>query len=69
MFSRNSNDKNSVIQKKDAYNDVTYKYLQKIDNQRKKLIILRKDYTENYKTLKEECTNENNGLTMIDTLL
>ena len=65
MFSRNSNDKNSVIQKKDAYNDVTYKYLQKIDNQRKKLIILCKDYTENYKTLKGECTNENNDLTMI----
>ena len=44
----------SVVQKKDAYNDVTSKYPHKIDNQKKKLMILYKCGIENYMVFKEK---------------
>ena len=59
------NKQNSAAQKKDTYNDVTYKYLWIIDGKRNKLIILRKDGIEKYKAFKEDCTNENKILTLI----
>ena len=34
---------NSVVQKKDEYNDAIKKYLQKIDDQRRKLFILHEE--------------------------
>ena len=37
-----NNNKNSSVQKKDTYNDLISKYLQKIDDQRNKLMVLRK---------------------------
>ena len=57
----------SVIQKHYTYNYIKYKYLQKIDEQRKQLKIPRKDSIENYKSFNKAYTNENNGLTVVDT--
>ena len=57
----------SVIQKHYAYNYIRYKYLQKVYEQRKKLNIPRKDSIENYKSFNKSYTNENNGLTVVDT--
>ena len=58
---------NSVVKKKDAYNDFVNKYLQKINDQRRKLLILHEEGIENYKAFKKLYINENNGLTLIDT--
>ena len=55
------------MQKKDAYDEITYKYIQKIEYQRKKLKILHKYSIENYKSFKRAYKNKNNGLTVIDT--
>ena len=55
------------MHKKDAYNDITYNYLYKIDEQRKKLKILRKGSIEHYKVFNKAYMNENNGLTIIKT--
>ena len=41
-----------VAQKKDAYFDIKYMYLQKIEYQRNKLKIRQKDGIENYKAFK-----------------
>ena len=49
--------KNSVIHKKGAYNDAINKYLLKIDDQRRKLFILREEVIKNYKYLKKSYTN------------
>ena len=43
---------NSVGQKKCAYNDARYNYLQKINYQRKKSMVLRKDSIEKLKGIK-----------------
>ena len=70
MFSRKINNKqNSIVQKKNEYNDIINKYLHKIDYQRQKLLVLRKDDIEYYKTFKKSYINENNSFTVIDTLL
>ena len=63
------NKQKSVVQKKDAYYDAINKYLQKIDEQRRKLLILHEEAIENYKAFKKSHTNENNGLTVIDISL
>ena len=55
------------MQKKYVYNDITYKYLQKVEYQRNKLKILRKGGIKNYKAFKNSYTNENNGIIVIDT--
>ena len=55
------------MQKKDLYNDNINKYIQKIDGQRRKILILREEAIENYKAFKKLYINENNGLTLIDT--
>ena len=68
MFSRKINNKqNSIVQKKNEYNDIINKYLHKIDYQRQKLLVLRKDDIEYYKTFKKSYINENNDLTVIET--
>ena len=59
--------KNSVVNKQDAYNDVINKDLQKIDEQRRKLLILCEEGIENNKAFKRSFTNENNGLSVINT--
>ena len=66
---KSSISKNQLWQKKDAYYDAINKYLQKIDEQRRKLLILHEEAIENYKAFKRSHTNENNGLTVIDTSL
>ena len=53
------------MKKKDTCNNFIKKYLQKIDDQRSKLLILHKEGIENYKTFKKSYTNKNNGLAMI----
>ena len=45
-------------QKKDGNNDVIKKYLQKLDDQRGRLLILCEKDIENYKTLKKSYANE-----------
>ena len=42
-----NNKQYSVAKKKDKYDDVIDKYLQKIDDQKRKLLILREEYIEN----------------------
>ena len=51
------NKKNSVVHKKDSYNDAINNYLLKIDDQRRKLFILREEVIKNYKYLKKSYTN------------
>ena len=55
------------MHKKGEYNDAINKYLQKMDDHRRRLLILREESIENYKAFKKSYTNENNGLTIIDT--
>ena len=45
------------MKKKDAYNDITNKYLQKIDDQIWKLFILHKEGIENYKSFNKSYKN------------
>ena len=47
-----NNTQNLVIQKKEKYNDVINKYLQKIDDQKRKLLIPSEEHIEGYKALK-----------------
>ena len=63
-----NNKQNSIVQKKNKYNDIIKKYLHKIDDQIWKLLILRKEAIENYKAFKKSYINENNDLTVIETL-
>ena len=51
------------MQKKDAYDGVINKYLQNIDDERRKLFIRHEEAIENYKTFKKSYTNKNIGLT------
>ena len=51
---KNNNNQNPSVQKKYAYDDITNKYLQQIDDQRKKLKILHKYDIKNYKTFRKE---------------
>ena len=55
------------MQTKDAYSDVINNYIQKIDDQRRKLLILNEEDIENNKKFKKSYTNKNNGITVIDT--
>ena len=55
------------MQIKDAYNYITYKFMQKIEYQRNKLKIPRIYGIENYKEIQKVYKNENNGHTIIDT--
>ena len=64
-----NNKKNSVVQKKEEYNDVINKYLQKSNNQIRKLLILSEEDIDSYKAFKKSYRNENNGLTLIGTSL
>ena len=61
-----NNKKNSVVQKKDTSNHVINKNIRKIDDQRRKLLILREKGIENYKAFKKSYTSKNNGLTVIE---
>ena len=47
-----SNNQNSIVQKKDKYNHVIIKYLQKIYYQTQKLLILHEEAIENNKAFK-----------------
>ena len=58
---------NSIVQKKDEYNYVINKYIQKIYYQRRTLLIIGEEAIENYEAFKKSYKNENNGLTLIDT--
>ena len=60
---KRNNKKNSAVEKKDAYNVVISMYLQKIEDQQKKLIILRKHSVDRCTAIKKEFTNKNNQLT------
>ena len=62
-----NNKQNLVIQKKDKYNDVINKYLQKINDQKRKSLILRDESFENYKAFKKSYTNAKNCVTVIET--
>ena len=62
-----SNKQNSIVKKKDEYNDIKNKYLKKIDDHRKKLLILLEEAIKNYRAFKKSYTNENNALTVLDT--
>ena len=44
------------MQKNDGYNDVINRYLQKIDDRKRKLVILREEAIEYYKALKKSYT-------------
>ena len=48
---------NKTNNKKDEYYDVINKYLQKINDQRKKLLILHKEAIQNYKQFKKSYKN------------
>ena len=61
---KDNNKQNSVAQKKDAFNDITSPYLLKIENRKRKLMILRKDSIDKYMVFKDGCMNENNSLTV-----
>ena len=54
---KNTNNKNPVTQKKYAHDDIPNKYLQKINDQKRKLKIIRKDGIENYKAFKKSYMN------------
>ena len=60
--------KNLEVLKKDAYNDITYKYL-KVDEHIKNSMILCKGSIEDYNSCKNKCKNEKHGLTEIGTPL
>ena len=58
VFLRKINNKqNSILQKGDKYNEFINKYLQKIDYQRKKLLILHEEAIEDYKAFKKSHTD------------
>ena len=61
-----NNKQNSFVQNKYGYYDVINNYIQNIDDQRRKLLILSEESIENNKALNESYTNKNNGLTVID---
>ena len=63
---KNSNKKNSAVQKNGAYIEITYKYLHKIDYQRNKSKMPHEGGIENYKLLKKSYIYENNILALID---
>ena len=48
-----NNKQKSVVWKTEEYNDVIKKYLQKINDQRRKLLILHEEALENYKAFKK----------------
>ena len=50
------NKQKSFVQKKYEYNDVIKKYLQKIDDQRRKLLIVREEGIEKYKAYNNSYT-------------
>ena len=52
----------SIVQKKDEYNDIINKYLQKIADQRHKLLILREKGIGNYKVIKKLYINVETSL-------
>ena len=41
-----NNNQNSIVQKRDAYDEIINKYLQKIDDQRSKLLVLGEEAIE-----------------------
>ena len=64
---KNKNKQKPYVHKKDVFDDIINKYLQKIYDQRRKLLILREEGIENYKAFKKAYMNENDELTVIDT--
>ena len=64
-----NNNQNSVVQKKDATNDVVHMYIEKIYEHRNKSKIIRKAGIENHKAIKTSCPIENNDLTINDSSL
>ena len=64
-----NNNQNSVVQKKDANNDVVHMYIEKIYEHRNKSKIIRKYGIENHKAIKTSCPIENNDPTINDTSL
>ena len=66
---KNKNKQKPYVHKKDVFDDIINKYLQKIYDQRRKLLILREEGIENYKAFKKAYTNYNNDLIAIDTSL
>ena len=52
-----NNTQKSVLQKKDAYDDVINKYIQKMNDQRRKSLILHEEAIEKYEAFKNAYTN------------
>ena len=50
----NNNKQNSAVHKQGAYNGIASKYIQKINNQKNKLMILRKESIDKYNAFKED---------------
>ena len=60
-----NNNQNSVVHKEHKYNHTINRYIWKIDERRRKLLILREKAIEDYKAFKKSYKNRNNDLTDI----